>query len=517
MKKLVFLSCISLETGWARWANHFAERLSALGIHLSVEAREIELGEPGQGTIPHALRNSEAVVAVVSKSSIGSPSLNMEIGAAFAARKTIILVAPDGLAYENLPASLSHHQYVFEKSAAEAAKEVARLLVQEDPHFASRRPRTVVSDYDSESTKGLGDHEWSAILDAIECDLCVPFLGAGICAGSLPTASRLAFDLATETEYPLPDCDDLARVSQYVAVRSSPSIVKRRVLEMLGLRSNEETHVTANRATSDDPHEVLAQLPLKLYLTTNYDDFMFKALQRCGRDAIREHCRWYCDWHERTNGSPQEPLSVARPTVFHLHGSNDAPDSIVLTEDDYLDFLVNMSQDLNIVPPAIQGAIANSSLLFIGYGLRDWNFRILHRALLSQVLETQRWPSFAVQLTPFEYQPGCIATVYMKNGNRMTGEVTAGTTNRLVLKERTVGTIEIPRESVLHVQVVDPRNQPLAAFNEVKDYLQQYFSQINIRIYWGTAEQFVSELWTRWNSRRKENPASRQEPQSGDQ
>jgi hypothetical protein len=41
-----------------------------------------------------------------------------------------------------------------------------------------------------------------------------------------------------------------------------------------------------------------------------------------------------------------------------------------------------------------------------------------------------------------------------------------------------------------------------AGSDEVKektqDYLTRYYENIDCRVYWGTARDFVTELWTRW-------------------
>ena len=41
----------------------------------------------------------------------------------------------------------------------------------------------------------------------------------------------------------------------------------------------------------------------------------------------------------------------------------------MLTEDDYLDFLVAVSRDEELLPHQIQRALAGTSLLFVGYRL----------------------------------------------------------------------------------------------------------------------------------------------------
>jgi len=78
------------------------------------------------------------------------------------------------------------------------------------------------------------------------------------------------------------------------------------------------------------------------------------------------------------------------PVVFHLHGSDENEDSLVLTEDDYLDFLVNMSRNERMLPPRIERALTEASLLFIGYRLRDVNFRVIYRGLVQKLDGSRR-------------------------------------------------------------------------------------------------------------------------------
>ncbi len=108
---------------------------------------------------------------------------------------------------------------------------------------------------------------------------------------------------------------------------------------------------------------------------------------------------------------------------------------MVLTEDDYLDFLVNISSNQSILPHRVQKAIAGSSLIFIGYSLEDWDFRVIFRGLVTSKERSLRRISIAVQL---EEQP------------------------------------------------------------EMQKYLDKYFGDIGIRVYWGTAREFAAELRQRW-------------------
>lgn len=73
--------------------------------------------------------------------------------------------------------------------------------------------------------------------------------------------------------------------------------------------------------------------------------------------------------------------SISEPLVYHLHGYLEIPQSILLTEDDYLDFLVSLQKGDEILPREITFALAANALIFVGYGLADWNFRVLIRSV----------------------------------------------------------------------------------------------------------------------------------------
>src|SRR5262249_31993337 len=126
-----------------------------------------------------------------------------------------------------------------------------------------------------------------------------------------------------------------------------------------------------------------AGLPLPLYLTTNYDDFMVQALAKQDKDPRRDLCRWNPEIQDEPSVFEKEPgyqPTVANPLVFHLHG-HTRPESLVLTEDDYLRFLAAMAGEQDLLPPPVQKGLATASLLFLGYRLADWNFRVLLQGL----------------------------------------------------------------------------------------------------------------------------------------
>ncbi|MFC1718509.1 SIR2 family protein [Candidatus Poribacteria bacterium] len=314
-------------------------------------------------------------------------------------------------------------------------------------------------DKPNNTDRGLTDRDWDDLLYRISKRKCTPFLGAGVNHGILPLGAGLAGKLAAEFDCPLPDNSDLAKVAQYVALeRDDPVRAKESVLDILNdeLEEKEKAVKISDRLNNPEhPLSVLADLPFSIYMTTNYDDLMFRALDLEARQKKprREFCRW-----SRTLRSESDPSVLnsdsdfapepATPLVFHLHGYDEQETSLVLTEDDYLDFLVNLSRDQDLLlPPRIQRAITGTSLLFIGYGLEDWDFRVLFHGLVDPMEKGLRRKSVAVQLD-----------------------------------------VE----------------------GEMKEHLIKYFDNLHIGVYWGTAQEFVAELRERWQDYRKKLEARKE-------
>ncbi|HEV8482775.1 MAG TPA: SIR2 family protein [Blastocatellia bacterium] len=282
----------------------------------------------------------------------------------------------------------------------------------------------------------LPEVDWDLLVSRIRQGKCTPFLGAGACAGVLPLGKDIAQAWARRYEYPLRDSTDLVRVAQFLAVQARDSLFPKEKI-----KAQFENIAPPDFNQPCEIHGILADLPLPMYITTNYDDFMVKALSSRGKEPLTELCRWNDALKESPSIFDQEPkvtLTPQRPVVFHMHGHISEPESIVLTEDDYLDFLINMSEDPQLLPPPIREALTKTSLLFLGYRLADWNFRVVFRSLVS----------------------------YLKRG--------------------------FARAHV-SVQVAPGRLSPNQLGRAI-EYLDNYFKELKVSVYWGTCQEFARDL-----------------------
>ena len=145
-----------------------------------------------------------------------------------------------------------------------------------------------------------------------------------------------------------------------------------------------------------EPHTLLARLTrldCKTFITTNCDSFLYDALleeARAKGKSIepRLRCYWY------TEETPEYPATTPEnPFVFHLYGFDEDPPSLVLTEDNYLEFMRSLAQDWNQnvnttvkprLPTYVQKALGSSMLLFLGFDLSSLDFRVLFRGLVER-------------------------------------------------------------------------------------------------------------------------------------
>ncbi len=286
------------------------------------------------------------------------------------------------------------------------------------------------------------NNEWNLLLNRINNGKCTPFLGAGACYPALPLGSELALELAKKYGYPLEDSNDLARVAQFLATTRSDSIYPKEIVSEI-IKERLKRVTSEYLKAPDEIHSVLAELPLPIYITTNYDDLMVKALKIRGKNPMQVLCRW----NDRLKRIPESELNPTpeKPVVFHFHGSYEIPESLVLTEQDYLDFGSVLNERYPI-PPRIEEALVGTLLLFLGYRISDWSFRSFYNSV----------------------------------------------------KYRSLSKIHIS------VQIIEAEINSEER-KKIREYLDSYFKELNIQMRWIDIHEFAAELKRRWDNFRGHN------------
>jgi hypothetical protein len=236
---------------------------------------------------------------------------------------------------------------------------------------------------------------------------CILFLGAGVHApppldsgytypeehrpplgGDL--AERLAAERGFAEKFPNESPRDLQRVSLYI--ETAPGLGRKTLVDGL------ERHLREGKKPSP-ALEMLARLPLKIIVTTNYDRLLEFALAKCDKDPAR--FVYTPDPNERTRDMSEDPTEN-RPLLFKMHGDFDDRASIVITDEDYITFVQRMSDKdaLHPVPETIRYRMLKWPTLFVGYSLRDYNLRLLFRTLRWRVDPANFPQSFSVDRNP---------------------------------------------------------------------------------------------------------------------
>jgi hypothetical protein len=310
--------------------------------------------------------------------------------------------------------------------------------------------------------------QWDSICRFVRRGDCVPILGPDMAEHILGSTRALAAELAQNTSFPLDSNDrfDLAKVAQYMMTQHSLEYVQSKVIDEMFVQLEKTGERLLNQPVTDDPNLIDAIVeklmqeddssrtdPLKLVSALNARVFVNAAsdslLERFIAKtpvfgALKQPIALASEWRDETLDyrSDTEALGeavVERPYIYYLFGSTQKESTWVLTQDDFFDYLIRTTR-YQLMPPVISDALVSSSLLFLGFPLDDWKFRVMFRLILA------------------------------KGGRKLL-------------------------ESYNHVGVqVDPAETTIANARRAKKYLERYFYNSRIDIYWGSASDFLREL-----------------------
>jgi hypothetical protein len=321
---------------------------------------------------------------------------------------------------------------------------------------------------------GFGDdsrafERWPALCQSIEDAQCTPILGAGLTESLLGSSREIAKRWADAYHFPMApqDRDDLPQVAQFLAVNYGKQFprgelrkylcgeVVRRYGDWLPdeLRNGSLDQlvgaVGAKRRDRDpaEPHKILAQLPFPVYITATPYNLLESALAEAGKSPVVEFCRWNQNLAKLPSifddkGSDYEP-DVQHPLVYHLFGHLRQQGSVVLTEDDYFDYLIGVTTNKDQIPPVVRRHLVDTSLLFLGFHMDDWKFRVLLRMVISLL----------------------------------------GGSGKLA--EYTHAAVQIDLEN---------EGRILEELERARRYLEEYLGGDHISIYWGSVEDFIKDL-----------------------
>jgi hypothetical protein len=154
----------------------------------------------------------------------------------------------------------------------------------------------------------------------------------------------------------------------------------------------------------EDPLLILANLPFKTILTTSPYTFIEDALRKAGKTPRTEVCCWTKDLKDSITSTIDDDYRPTGddPLVYHLLGLDRYLDSLVLTEDDFLDYLGNLCQgqgneSADYVPALVRRTFSDD-LIVLGFSLNSWAFRVLYAGLIKRSGKTEDRGVCGIQL-----------------------------------------------------------------------------------------------------------------------
>jgi hypothetical protein len=202
-----------------------------------------------------------------------------------------------------------------------------------------------------------------------------------------------------------------------------------------------------------DPLRIAAALDAKVFVNASGNELLAGFLRNTPASNGRRKAplEIAINWRDERRDDQNQPElavepTVDRPLLYYVFGriprDEDDEASVktwVLTEDDFFDYSIRTSR-FKLMPQVVSDALLTGSLLFLGFPLDDWKFRVLFRLILA------------------------------KGGSHLLRPYN-------------------------HVAVqVDPSETTPANARRAKKYMEKYFGTSNISIYWGTAADFLRDL-----------------------
>jgi hypothetical protein len=222
-------------------------------------------------------------------------------------------------------------------------------------------------------TVPLSNHP--GLVQALRNGECVVFVGAGLSANSGMTGYReLIKKMADELEMGddiEADQEAYLDLAQMYREEKEPAAVVELVKSLFGRASDARPSLA---------HYLLMGLPVRFVITTNYDHLLEQCLEALHRSPVR-----VIDREDVAETGYRD-----RTYVVKFHGDAERGD-IILSRNDYDSFFQNRPDMASL----LEGLLLNQTFFFIGYSLRDPDFRQIY-GKIGAMLRNARQPAYVV-------------------------------------------------------------------------------------------------------------------------
>lgn len=230
--------------------------------------------------------------------------------------------------------------------------------------------------------------DWTSLVYSVERGMCTLMLGPESLMGTLD-GRRMPVNVALASfvkdklgpAYAGLDESKLASVAQAAVALEDPFTLQGWVEEFYESFDGDLTLL-----------QTVAQLPFDLVINSSPGFSAHRVFSEFKPETKYE-------FYDRTaRARPMLPdLSVAAPVVYDLYGSLEQPSSLILSDNDRLDFVVSVVSEQPPLPPKLKSTLCDPdrTFLFLGFDLAQWQFRVLLHVLAGDV--QRRYKSFALE------------------------------------------------------------------------------------------------------------------------
>ena len=225
----------------------------------------------------------------------------------------------------------------------------------------------------------LSERQWKTLVKDIQQQRCILLLGDGAAVSTSSPTERLSALLAThlgrqmEAENVAFEPDQSANLA-YMAQRFLSAPKMRRI----DLEDEATDFYEAATRKAPGYYQKLAALPFQLAVNLSPDDYLLRAWKAAGKAGAQTA---YYNFRKEKNEGIDAP-NPSKPLIYNLLGALADPESLVLTQEDRVDFIKNVVKGNPGIPNAVMSHFdERKTYIFLGLNLENWDYRLLFDTL----------------------------------------------------------------------------------------------------------------------------------------
>jgi len=281
------------------------------------------------------------------------------------------------------------------------------------------------------------ENDFKRICKIIDSEECVAFLGAGACTAFTNHEGKIIRGLPTGWDLAKKITEKCWSLNGRKIIKKCPTIdgkeceiildkdydlmtaAEHYIYECSGKRKELEELITNEIDIPCGPrpiHTALAQLnSIKFIITTNYDTLMETALDTyLRRKTLHIHRR---SSSRQANLVYKHNMNEKEVVLHKMHGTISEPDTFIITKSDYVSYIASLYKEDSGMPGLLRREVLPQyNLLFLGYGLEDWDFQVIWKGVLSnRDTNNQELVSYALVKPTTEENRNYVQAEYWRN------------------------------------------------------------------------------------------------------